>query len=129
MKPTCLFVHSLLLALALALTASTIGAPAPSVIGDWPQWRGADRNGVSKETGFMKQWPASGPAVKWAISTIGEGYGSLAIKGDRIYVQGATGSASTIFCLNRADGKTVWSAALGPKVDEGRGNGPRATPT
>jgi outer membrane protein assembly factor BamB len=34
-----------------------------------------------------------------------------------------------VFCLNRADGKTVWSAALGPKVNEGRGNGPRSTPT
>ena len=34
-----------------------------------------------------------------------------------------------VFGLNRADGKTVWSTALGPKGSERRGNGPRATPT
>lgn len=24
---------------------------------DWPQWRGPDRNGVSKEEGLLKSWP------------------------------------------------------------------------
>ncbi|MEP7340462.1 MAG: PQQ-binding-like beta-propeller repeat protein [Acidobacteriota bacterium] len=132
MKPIRLFVCSLVTSLALAvtvLTALTTGAPAPSAPGDWPQWRGANRDGISKETGFIKQWPAAGPTATWSISDIGEGYGSLAIKGDRIYVQGTRGEASVVYCLNRADGKQVWSAALGPKVNEGRGNGPRSTPT
>ena len=129
MRLNRLFAHLLILTLAVAVTAGTTGAPAPSVVGDWPQWRGAERNGLSKETGLLKLWPESGPKANWTISSLGEGYGSLAIKGDRIYVQGSNGSASTIFCLNRADGKTIWSAALGPKGDEGRGNGPRATPT
>ena len=34
---------------------------------DWPQWRGPDRNGVSKETGLLQQWPPSGPPVVWSI--------------------------------------------------------------
>src|SRR5215510_4289090 len=101
----------------------------PSGPSDWPQWRGPERNGLSKDTGLIKQWPSSGPRRAWSISSLGEGYGSLAIKGDRIFVQGTSGSSSVVFCLNRADGKTVWSAALGPKLNEGRGNGPRSTPT
>ena len=101
----------------------------PSGPADWPQLRGPERNGVSKDTGLIKQWPSSGPQRAWSISSLGEGFGSIAIKGDRIFVQGTKESASVIFCLNRADGKTVWSAALGPKVNEGRGNGPRSTPT
>lgn len=129
MRLNRLFAHVPVLILAMAVTAATTGAPAPAVIGDWPQWRGAERNGISKETGLLKQWPSAGPKTAWTISSLGEGYGSLAVRGDRIYVQGTNGSASTIFALNRADGKTVWSAALGPKVDEGRGNGPRGTPT
>jgi len=133
MKKTHLFVlslaHLLIIILALAITVSTIGAPAPSAIGDWPQWRGANRDGISKETGFAKQWPSAGPATVWSISNIGEGYGSLALRGDRIYVQGTRGEASVVYCLNRADGKQIWSTALGPKVNEGRGNGPRSTPT
>ncbi len=101
----------------------------PSGPSDWPQLRGTERNGISKDTGLLKQWPPSGPQRIWSISTLGEGFGSIAIRGDRIYAQGTSRSASVIFCLNRADGKTVWSAALGPKVNEGRGNGPRSTPT
>src|SRR5215813_1979214 len=101
----------------------------PSGPSDWPQWRGPERNGVSKDTGLIKQWPSSGPQRAWSISSLGEGYGSLAIKGDRIFVQGSRGNSSVVFCLNRADGKTVWSAAVGPKVNKDVGNGPRSTPT
>lgn len=101
----------------------------PSGPSDWPQWRGPERNGVSKDTGLIKQWPSSGPQQAWSISSLGEGFGSIAIKGDRIFVQGTREDLSVIFCLNRADGNTVWSAALGRKVNEGRGNGPRSTPT
>lgn len=128
----------LVLCLATVLSLWTIESPTSvanaNLIGtvangDWPQWRGSDRNGLSSETGLLKQWPSSGPPVVWSISSLGEGYGSLAVRGDRIYVQGTRGEASVIFCLNRADGKAVWSTALGPKVDEGRGNGPRSTPT
>src|SRR5258707_13305262 len=54
---------------------------------DWPQWQGPDRTGLSKETGLLQQWPAPGPPVAWSISGLGAGYGSLAVKGDRIFVQ------------------------------------------
>jgi outer membrane protein assembly factor BamB len=139
--------HNRLLTLSLALPAALFiiwysvhassetaphSAPPntlPSGPSDWPQWRGPERNGVSKDTGLIKQWPSSGPQKAWSISSLGEGYGSLATKGDRIFVQGTSGSGSVVFCLNRADGKTAWAATLGQKVNEGRGNGPRSTPT
>ena len=109
--------------------SSTPPNTVPSGPSDWPQWRGPERNGVSKDTGLLKQWPSSGPQQSWSISSLGEGFGSIAIRGDRIFIQGTSSSASMIFCLNRADGKTVWSAALGPKLNESVGNGPRSTPT
>jgi outer membrane protein assembly factor BamB len=112
---------------AFALLSVTAGNTTPEA--EWPQWRGPLRNGLSSEIGLLKQWPANGPAVAWSITNLGEGYGSLAIKADRLYVQGTKGSESAAFCLNRADGKTIWSVSLGPKVDESRGNGPRGTPT
>jgi hypothetical protein len=80
---------------------------------DWPQWQGPDRNGLSKETGLLQQWPASGPPIVWSVSTLGGGYGSVAIKGDRMFVQGAKGGQSIVYALNRADGKGLWSKALG----------------
>jgi outer membrane protein assembly factor BamB len=133
MKHSRLFILLLTLAPlgigALALNAPTVPGARSAPSADWPQWRGPQRNGLSDDKGLLKQWPSSGPSKVWSISNLGEGFGSLAVVGDRIYVQGTSGSASTLFCLNRADGKTLWSTALGPKVDEGRGNGPRSTPT
>ena len=96
---------------------------------DWPQWQGPDRTGLSKETGLLQQWPATGPPLVWSASTVGGGYGSIAVTGDRIFIQGMKGRDSVVFSLKRADGTPVWSKALGPSGSNDRGSGPRGTPT
>jgi hypothetical protein len=96
-----------------ALVTVTAGQAPPALSGDWPQWRGADRSGRSTEKGLLRQWPASGPPVAWSISNIGGGYGSIAVKDDRVFVQGSNGRQSFVYVLNRADGKGVWSKAIG----------------
>ena len=55
--------------------------------GDWPQFMGPHRNGISGETGLLRQWPPSGPREVWS-EEIGEGYGGASIKegkGDIVY--------------------------------------------
>jgi len=104
-------------------------APAAEAAFDWPQWQGPDRTGVSKETGLLQEWPAAGPPLVWSISGLGSGYGSLAIKGDRIYVQALNTSGSVVSSLNRADGKVVWTTLVGRGLKDSRGPGPRGTPT
>jgi outer membrane protein assembly factor BamB len=99
---------------------------------DWPQWQGPDRTRLSKETGLLKQWPASGPRLIWTANGLGSGYGSMAVAGDRVFLQGARGANSVVIALNRADGKEVWAKTLGPietRMRSERGAGPRATPT
>lgn len=96
---------------------------------DWPQWQGPDRTGVSTETGLLKQWPKTGPPMTWLISNIGRGYGSVAVQGDRVFVQGTNVGGSAVFSLNRADGKTIWTRPLGRSLDQDKGGGPRGTPT
>ena len=105
------------------LTAAATDAP------EWPQWRGPQRSGVSSETGLAPSWPSSGPPSLWSASSLGEGYGSLAIRGDRIYVQGVQAHESVVFCLERSNGKTVWATALAARMEQDRGSGPRGTPT
>jgi outer membrane protein assembly factor BamB len=107
-------------------------AAAIQAAGDWPQWQGPQRTRHSSETGLLKEWPAGGPRVIWTAEGIGSGYGSTAVVGERIYVQGARGNNSVVFALNRADGKQVWSKVLGPietRMRSERGPGPRSTPT
>ena len=121
--------YTMRFALLLSMLVSQAGAGTTAALSDWPQWHGPNRTALSTETGLLKAWPADGPTVVWSISNLGEGYGSVAIKGDRIYVQGVKDNQSSVFCLSRGDGKTVWVTALGPRLGQDRGPGPRGTPT
>ena len=126
------FVVAGVLASAIALGAQSPSGPpkgSPSGGADWPQWRGPDRTGISKETGLLAQWPRSGPPVAWSASMLGAGYGSVAVHGDRVYVQGMRNRQSVVTTLNRADGKPLWVRILGSAGDNDRGPGPRSTPT
>ncbi len=116
-----------ILAFALAVVALAHGQSTPDT--DWPQWRGPDRTGLSKESGLMRQWPSAGPTLVWTTAALGAGYGSIAVKADRLFVQGLKGNDSVITVLNRTDGKTVWSKVLGPGAHNEQGPGPRGTPT
>jgi outer membrane protein assembly factor BamB len=84
---------------------------------------------LSPDTGLLKQWPAGGPRAMWSVASLGGGYGSIAIKGDQIFVQGARDNQSTLYVLRRSNGQGLWSKALGPAGTNDRGSGPRGTPT
>ena len=43
-----------LTAIILLVTASAAG-------GDWPQFRGPNRDNISTETGLLRTWPLKGP--------------------------------------------------------------------
>jgi outer membrane protein assembly factor BamB len=96
---------------------------------DWPQWQGPDRTRISKETGLLKEWPAGGPRLVWTANGLGSGFGSMAVAGDRVFLQGMRGKNSVVIALNRSDGKEAWSKALGAPQTNDRGPGPRGTPT
>ena len=69
-------------AACLLLTATTLAA-------DWPQWRGPNRDGVSTETGLLKEWPKDGPKLAWKSNIGGVGYSSPVIVGDKLFITGA----------------------------------------
>jgi outer membrane protein assembly factor BamB len=102
---------------------------AQSASTDWPQWRGQDRSGVSRETGLLREWPRSGPTVTWSASQLGAGYGSVSVASGRVFVQGMKNRQSVVTSLDRATGKPVWSVALGSAQENDRGSGPRSTPS
>jgi outer membrane protein assembly factor BamB len=111
--------------LALALAAALAAAD------DWPQWRGPNRDGVSKETGLLKEWPKDGPPLRWKRTDLGEGYSTPSVAAGRVYVQTTKGDEEYLLALDEKTGKDVWSARLGG-VGKNRGMnypGTRSTPT
>lgn len=118
-----------MIAKVLTLAISVLIGAAALRAADWPQWQGPDRTRVSKETGLLKEWPTGGPARVWTATGVGAGYGSMAVAGDRVFVQSTRGRSSIVVALDRASGKEVWSKALGTSLSDDRGPGPRGTPT
>src|SRR5688572_20356076 len=114
-----------LLCAAVAMFSANFGGAS-----DWPQWRGANRDGISAEKGLLQEWPSGGPKLIWKATGLGEGYSSVAIVGDRIFTTGDKGDDLFLLALNRADGKIAWSAKLGKPGAPGWGgySGPRSTP-
>lgn len=100
---------------------------------DFPQWRGPNRDGVSRETGLLKQWPKEGPKQLWQANNIGGGYSTPAVVGEQLFVLGNEGLENEfVKALATADGKELWTARIG-NVGEPKQQPPypgtRSTPT
>src|ERR1019366_2210280 len=76
---------------------------------DWPQFRGPDRNNISKETGLLRKWPAAGPKRLWSVP-LEQGYAGAAIVGGRVYHPDYDVKKSEwiVNCRSLADGKQIW---------------------
>ena len=115
---------------SLACVSAVAGSLCLSASGaDWPQWRGPDRNGISQETGLLKEWPKDGPHLLWQRSDVGYGYSTPSVVEERIYLQSNTGLDSEfVQALDVKDGKKIWETRLG-KVGFNNYPGSRSTPT
>jgi outer membrane protein assembly factor BamB len=81
---------------------------------NWPQWRGPERDGVSQETGLLKEWPADGPKLLWKVDNLGDGFSTPAVVGDRIYLVSNQGLDNEfVQALSTKDGKQIWERHIG----------------
>jgi outer membrane protein assembly factor BamB len=100
---------------------------------DWPQWRGPNRDGISREKGLLQQWPEAGPKLLWQAKDLGAGYSTPAVVGERIYLMGSEGDDKEfVEVRNVADGKRVWSETIGKVGNPNQRPsypGARSTPT
>src|SRR5713226_3388122 len=90
-------------------------------VGDWPQWRGPNRDGISKETGLLKQWPADGPPLAWKTNGAGGGYSSFAVANGRLFTMGLRGDREFVIAFDVANGKQVWATPNGRAFRNDRG--------
>ena len=112
------------------LIAVVIGSPAFAA--DWPQFRGPDRTGVSRETGLLKSWPAGGPKLLWKATGLGEGHAAPSVAKGKIFGMGLRGDEEVVWAVDVRTGTEVWHTkiAAGTRLDANQGGyGPRSTPT
>ena len=114
---------NLLLLAAAALPLSNLYS------GDWPQWRGPNRDDKSEETGLLKTWSDGGPKLVWMNKDAGLGYSGYSIVGDTLYTMGSRDAVEYVIAIDVKTGKEKWSAEAGPLLTNGWGDGPRSTPT
>ena len=80
--------------------------------GDWPQYRGPNRDGKSAETGLLQKWPKEGPNLLWSADRIGAGYSSPAIANGTIYITGIIKKRGVLSAFD-LDGNLKWQTNYG----------------
>ena len=76
---------------------------------DWPQWRGANRDGAIASFSEPSAWPES-LKQHWKIE-VGTGYATPLLVGDRLYLFSRQGEDEVMSALDAASGKVVWRTA------------------
>jgi outer membrane protein assembly factor BamB len=115
-------------AAALCASVTALAGAASARGGDWPGWRGSNRDAVSSEEGLLQEWPSGGPSLAWKATGVGTGLSSVAVAGDRIFTLGDKDGAQQVFALDIKTGKVLWSAKVGAPWPDEYGGG-RGTPT
>ena len=104
----------------------------PITAQNWPQWRGANRDGAAIFTP-PKAWPEK-LTLQWKVD-VGTGYSAPITVGDRVYAFSRQGEDEVMRALDAATGKTIWetkyNASYKPVAAATRthGTGPKSTPT
>lgn len=79
----------------------------PERAGEWPGFRGAQRDGISAETLVATNWPKEGPPVLWRAS-LGKGLSSFAVSAGHVFTLGNSNDTDTLWCLNATNGAVAW---------------------
>ena len=89
------------------------------------QWRGENRDGIYNETGLLKVWPTDGPQLLWTFEGLGEGYTSVAIANEKIYLTGMHDDVLTLYVFDM-NGKLFKEKKIGKEWNTNY-NGTRST--
>ena len=105
--PSCNFLIVFVLSAGLLMSAQ---GPGQVAMGDWPEARGPNRDGVSKETGLIEKWALNGQNFLWRVPYGGRS--APIVMGNRVYVQNPSGRGPTlqerVMALDADSGKVVW---------------------
>lgn len=128
MKPQNIFKSSVSLC-CVVLCFISMDYSGTAAAADWPQWRGPDYNGISKETGWNATFPEGGPKALWEKS-IGAGFASITVSDGKAYTMGNIDDNDILYCFDAATGSEIWKKSYScPLLNKNHEGGPCATPT
>ena len=97
--------------------------------GDWPGFRGPERDGRRRGVRIATDWNQNPPRELWR-HRVGPGWGSFAVVGKAVYTQEQRGPNESVVCYDADTGKEIWAHDDATRFHEDLGgDGPRATPT
>lgn len=95
----------------------------------WPQFLGAGRDNLSKETGLLGKWPAGGPKLLSTFKGLGIGFSNIAIDDNVVFTMGTRGAREYVIAISLETGEPVWQYDNAAAYHNDYGDGPRGTPT
>ena len=106
-------------------------AAGPSLAGDWPQWRGPNRDGSTGDLFVPQTWPKT-LKEEWRV-TVGVGHSSPLLANGKIYLHTRQGEEEVVLCLDAQTGKQLWKSSYRAPYEmhpaaRDHGKGPKSTP-
>ena len=120
----------------LSVCVSVGALHAETKVGDWRQFRGPERTGLSSSVNLLTEWPEDGPPLVWKAVGAGRGYSSVAISNGRFVTMGDAPSTANdeneyLLCYDQKTGRQIWRIHLGKPWTDGQSDwqSSRSTPT
>ncbi|MFK8115582.1 MAG: PQQ-binding-like beta-propeller repeat protein [Rubripirellula sp.] len=122
------FVRNLVLLSILSFLAASTAPVVLAEHGQWTQFLGPDRNGVTDGESLIQSWPETDPKVLWRASG-GVGMSGVAVTDQLAITLWNSSKGQLVVALDRNSGEPAWKTVVAPNYENSMGDGPRATPT
>ena len=123
----------LFLAVFPIVTALAVASHAQAPAADWPQWRGAHRDGAAASFAEPKAWPEQ-LTRRWKVE-VGLGYSAPILVGTRVFAFSRQEPNEVMRAIDVTSGNVVWETSYAapfkpsPAATRRHGTGPKSTPT